>query len=62
MITRINSIIRKNYDFRVFDSATELWSAIHAKQETYPLSRLLSGYTHDWVSQNDPGLYDFLFR
>ena len=29
------------------------------KQETYPLSRLLSGYTHDWVSQNDPGLYDF---
>lgn len=50
---------RVNYDFKVFDTATELWNAIHAKQETYPLSRLLSGYTHDWVSQNDSNLYDF---
>jgi len=56
---KVKFINKHNYEFKVFDSATELWEAIHAKQAHYPLSRLLAGYTHNWVSQKDPELYDF---
>lgn len=52
--------LSNNYEFRVFDTATEMWNAIHDKQDKYPLSRLLAGYTHNWISQKDDSLYDFL--
>lgn len=48
-----------NYDVRVFDSPTAMWEALQLKQAEYPLSRLLAGYTHDWVSQHDDDAYDF---
>jgi len=51
---------KKNYDFKVFDTPTELWEAIKSKQGEYPLSRLLAGYTYDWISKNDDTAYDFI--
>lgn len=48
-----------SYDFQVFDSPTKMWEALQAKQAEYPLSRLLAGYTHDWVSQHEEDKYDF---
>lgn len=50
----------KNYDFKVFDNPTELWKAIKEKQKKYPLSRLLAGYTYNWISKNDDTTYDFI--
>lgn len=50
---------RKNYDFRVFDKPTSLWEAIKEKQKEHPYSRLLAGYTRDWISKKDDTLYDF---
>lgn len=52
----------KNYEFKVFDSPSELWEAIKEKQEEYPVSRLLSGYTYNWISKNkkdEENVYDF---
>ncbi|MCF0110240.1 MAG: DUF2075 domain-containing protein, partial [Erysipelotrichaceae bacterium] len=47
------------YDFKVFDSPSELWEAIKEKQADYPKTRLLAGYTHEWVSKTDDTQYDF---
>lgn len=54
--------LKKNhrYDFKVFDSATEMWNDIHAKQTKYKKSRLLAGYTHEWISKKDDSKYDFV--
>ncbi|MCK9493750.1 MAG: DUF2075 domain-containing protein [Acholeplasmataceae bacterium] len=52
----------KNYDFKVVDTPSELWKLIQEKQLQYPKSRLLAGYTHDWVSQNDDDSYDFILE
>lgn len=49
----------KNYDFRVFDSPSEMYDAIKILQNEYKDARLLAGYTHDYVSKNDPAKYDF---
>lgn len=48
------------YDFRIFDKASDMWNEIHLKQEKYKRSRLLAGYTHEWVSQNDDKKDDFI--
>lgn len=50
----------KRYDLKVMDSATELWDAIRSKQKDYPKSRLLAGYTHEWVNPSNPNAYDFV--
>lgn len=49
----------KNYDFRIFDNPTDMWEAIKEKQKEYKNARLLSGYTHEWISKTDENLYDF---
>lgn len=49
----------KNYDFKIFINLTDMWEAIKEKQKEYTNARLLSGYTHEWVSKNDENLYDF---
>lgn len=49
----------KNYDFRIFDNPTDMWEAVKEKQKEYTNARLLSGYTHEWVSKTDESLYDF---
>jgi len=60
-----NNIIKyraKNYDFKVFDSPSLMWKEIQSKQEEYPYSRLLAGYTHDWISQYDDTVFDFVLE
>lgn len=58
-----NNLIRKykpkNYEFKVFDSPSEMYEAIKEKQNNYPKSRLLAGYTHNWESKIDDSLFDF---
>lgn len=49
----------KNYDFRVFDTPSKMWEALQEKQKEHKNARLLSGYTHEWVSKTDESLYDF---
>ena len=49
----------KNYDFKVFETPTDLYKAIKQKQYNYKTARLLAGYAYDWNSKKDPELYDF---
>ena len=58
-----NNLIRKykpkNYEFKVFDSPSKMYEAIKEKQNNYPKSRLLAGYTHNWESKKDDSKFDF---
>lgn len=47
-----------DYDFRVFDSPTELRSAIVEKNEVNNKARLVAGYCWDWKSDKNPTLND----
>lgn len=49
----------KNYEFKVFDSPTEMYELIKEKQKNYQKSRLLAGYTYDWDSKKDDTVFDF---
>ncbi|MCI2068587.1 MAG: DUF2075 domain-containing protein [Bacilli bacterium] len=54
----------KNYDFQVFDTPTEMYDKIKNLQIDFPRTRLLAGYTHEWVSNEknpkcDASKYDF---
>lgn len=49
-----------NYEFKVFDSACSLWEAIKEKQTHFVKTRLLAGYTHNWLSKDDDSLFDFI--
>ncbi|MCW2749686.1 MAG: family ATPase [Aeromicrobium sp.] len=46
------------YDFKMFDDLAEMRSAIVARNHEGGLSRLLAGYAWEWVSKNDPSLFD----
>lgn len=50
---------KKLYDLKVFDSPSEMWKEIQEKQIDNPKSRLLSGYTRNWISKNSDKEYDF---
>lgn len=47
------------YDFKIFNSFTSMLSQLKDKHKNYPLTRLTSGYTRKWVSQNNKDLFDF---
>ena len=47
-----------SYDFRVFDSPSELRDEIFEKNRTNNKSRLVAGYCWDWVSKKDSSLKD----
>lgn len=48
-----------NYDFKVFDNPMDMYEELKKQQTKYPNSRLLAGYTHEWVSKYDETKYDF---
>lgn len=51
-----------HYDFKVFDSPTAMLEAIKKKQEKYgTMARMLSGYTHEWISEKNDSAYDFVY-
>lgn len=49
-----------DYDFRVFDSPSELRDAIYARNRVNNKARLVAGYCWDWVSKNDSRLDDIV--
>ena len=60
-------LTEEDYDFRVFDSPTEMFEAIKHKNEVNNKSRVVAGYCWDWKSQKDQSAYDieipqFFFR
>ncbi|WP_260405832.1 DNA/RNA helicase domain-containing protein [Microbacterium sp. G2-8] len=46
------------YDFRFFDSPTEMREAILQRERESGLSRMLAGYGYEWRSRRDPLAYD----
>jgi len=51
-----------DYEFKIFDSISEMRSAIEEKNKDRNKSRLLAGYCWDWVSKNDRELFDIEFE
>lgn len=49
-----------NYDFRVYDSPTEMFEAVKARNEANK-SRVVAGYCWDWVSKADKKADDIVF-
>lgn len=54
----VNLLDGKNVDFnnttyevKVFDKFSEMYGLLKSKSDEYPLTRLLSGYTRNWVSK-----------
>jgi DUF2075 family protein len=48
----------EKFDFKVFDSPTELHNVIKEKNKVNNKSRLVAGYCWDWISQKKPELSD----
>ena len=60
-------LTEEDYDFRIFDSPTEMFEAIKHKNESNNKSRVVAGYCWDWKSKQDHRAYDieipqFFFR
>jgi DUF2075 family protein len=52
------SFIEANYDFKIFDDPSELYSEIRDKNLTNNKSRMLAGYCWDWISKGNPEAFD----
>lgn len=60
-------LTEEDYDFRIFDSPTEMFEAVKNKNELNNKSRVVAGYCWDWKSKQDHRAYDieipqFYFR
>lgn len=60
-------LTEEDYDFRIFDSPTEMFNEIKRKNESNNKSRVVAGYCWDWKSKQDRMAYDieipqFFFR
>jgi len=51
-----------NYDFRVFDSPSELRDAIFEKNRVNNKARLVAGYCWEWISKSDSMLKDIVIE
>ncbi len=49
---------KEAFDFRVFDSPSELHEVIAEKNKANNKSRMVAGYCWKWPSKKDPGAYD----
>src|SRR5690606_26782700 len=49
---------RNEYAFKVFDRFGDLVSEIREKERDFGLSRLIAGYSWEWVSKKDPVRFD----
>ena len=49
-----------NFDFRIFDSATELREALREKNAIDNKSRMVAGYCYDWNVKHGRGDYDIV--
>ena len=60
-------LTEEDYDFRIYDSPTEMFEEIKRKNEVNNKSRVVAGYCWDWNSKQDHRAYDivipqFFFR
>ena len=60
-------LTEEDYDFRIFDSPTEMFNEIKRKNESNNISRVVAGYCWDWKSKQNHMAYDieipqFFFR
>jgi len=60
-------LTEEDYDFRIFESPTEMFNAIKKKNEENNKSRVVAGYCWDWKSKQNRMAYDieipqFFFR
>ena len=60
-------LTEEDYDFRIFDSPTEMFDEIKRKNESNNKSRVVAGYCWDWKSKQNHIAYDieipqFFFR
>ncbi|MCL2362582.1 MAG: DUF2075 domain-containing protein [Defluviitaleaceae bacterium] len=51
----------KNYEFKLFDSFSEMEAAIHEKEKSAGLSRLSGGYAWEWLTKNKDEKSDMNF-
>ncbi len=49
------------YDFKVFDSPSDLKDAIVEQNQKTGKARLVAGYCWEWVSKKDPNAFDIVF-
>lgn len=50
----------KNYEFKVFDSLSDMVQIIRDKEAQVGLSRLIAGYSWPWISKKDSTAYDIV--
>lgn len=51
-------LTEEDYDFRIYDSPTEMFEAIKHKNESNNKSRVVAGYCWDWKSKENRTAYD----
>ena len=51
-----------DYDFRIFDSPSEMHALIDAKNRTNNRSRVVAGYCWKWPSKKNPAPYDIVME
>lgn len=47
-----------NYELRLFKNLQQMVDAIKLRDQEYGLSRLIAGYSWEWISKNDSSKYD----
>lgn len=60
--TANNMLSTAEYDFRVFDSASELHEVIAQKNLEKNSARVVAGYCWDWLSKNNNNAYDIVLE
>ena len=53
-------LTEEDYDFRVYDSPTEMFEEIKRKNQTNNKSRVVAGYCWDWNSKHNHNAYDII--
>ena len=54
-------LTEEDYDFRIYDSPTEMFDEIKRKNQSNNKSRIVAGYCWDWKSKRDHTAYDIEF-
>lgn len=53
-------LTEEDYDFRIYDSPTEMFEEIKRKNQSNNKSRVVAGYCWDWKSKRDRTAYDIV--
>lgn len=56
-----NKYNSKDYELEMFHSVKEMYEQINLRNEEHGLSRLIAGYSWEWISKKDKNAYDLKF-